>query len=98
MNLTNQPVSQKPPKPVRDAKHLDRVRGMDCVVCGRTPCEAHHCRVGLRTMGKRVSDHQVLPLCSEHHADLHHGFGKEELFWECHLIELIRFAAREIVR
>lgn len=94
--VPQQAVSQKPPKPARDDDHLKRVRAMGCVICGRTPCEAHHCRVGPRTMGKRVSDYQVLPLCASHHGELHRG-GKEEGFWEYYVVELVRFAGRAIV-
>jgi hypothetical protein len=31
-------------------------------------------------MGKRVHDHLVVPLCADHHDELHRT-GREELFW-----------------
>jgi hypothetical protein len=49
------------------------------LICGSHPCHAHHLRIGLRTMGVRVSDHLTVPLCSSHHDELHRG--KEETFW-----------------
>ena len=70
--------------PSRDAAHLESVRQMYCIICwggqllrSQYPLldqksEAHHVRcVGPRTMGKRVSDYWVLPLCTRHHAKLH---------------------------
>ena len=58
--------------PARDAKHLAKVREWGCIVCmARGPSEAHHVRLGLRTMGKRKSDYLTVPLCSVHHSKLH---------------------------
>ncbi len=80
MSLTGQPVSQKPPPPIRDKAHLDFVRGKPCLICGRKPSEAHHVRLSLRTMGKRVCDSKCVNLCAEHHRNLH-SLGNEKLFW-----------------
>lgn len=94
MNLTGLPVMQKPPKPARDKGHLAFVRERGCVICGR-PAQAHHLRVGLRTMGRRVSDYLTLPLCEEHHTELHSG--REEDFWDRHGVELALALAAALV-
>lgn len=73
--------------PARDEKHLNWVRKQRCLICGVMFCgfglpaiHAHHVRcITPRSMGKRVSDYFTVPLCSEHHAQLHQG--KEEMFW-----------------
>lgn len=60
--------------PARDEAHLDRVRSLPCYVCGygSEPSEAHHIReCYLRTMGVRVGDDKVVPLCSTCHRMLH---------------------------
>lgn len=56
--------------PARDKAHLAKVREFGCVIC-RKGAEAHHVRLGLRTMGKRKSDYLAMPLCPAHHAKLH---------------------------
>jgi hypothetical protein len=70
--------------PVRDPKHLARVRQEPCLCpwkgTGDINIQAHHVRcIGRRTLGKRVSDYLAVPLCSTHHRQLHKG--KEEAFW-----------------
>jgi hypothetical protein len=66
--------------PARDPEHLARVRQERCLFCDRfPPNEAHHVRLGLRTMGVRKSDYLAVPLCSSCHRMLHQG--KEEHFW-----------------
>ncbi len=65
--------------PYRSAAHLARVREQPCIVCGLQPVEAHHLRLGLRTMGVRKPDNFAVPLCRSHHAVLH--TMKEEWFW-----------------
>lgn len=58
--------------PARDNAHLEKVREWGCIVCmAHGPSEAHHVRIGLRTMGKRVSDYLTVPLCRAHHTKLH---------------------------
>ncbi len=65
--------------PLRDPEHLERVRGLLCWLCQRTPCEAHHIRECFpRTMGVRVGDDRVIPLCSGCHRDVH---AKSRRFW-----------------
>lgn len=63
-------------KPLRDAEHLARVRTLYCHICGGTPCHAHHIRECLpRTMGVRVGDDMVIPLCPPCHTHLHDNGG-----------------------
>jgi hypothetical protein len=71
---------QKNP-PVRDPKHLAKVREMSCVVCGATPCDPAHIRHGLGGgMGMKPGDDLVLPLCHAHHME-QHRIG-ELRFWD----------------
>lgn len=66
--------------PVRDIDHLSRVRTAMCLVCASAPPnEAHHLRIGLRTMGVRQPDSRCVPLCPKHHLRLHKM--NEEEFW-----------------
>jgi DNA recombination protein Rad52 len=71
-----------PPKRIRDVKHLQFVASQPCLVCGRTPAQAHHLRFAqLRSMGSKVSDEWTVPLCLLHHRTLH-DVGNEEGWWE----------------
>ena len=53
-----------------DKRHYAKVAQLGCIACincgyGETPPEIHH--VGNGTMGKRASNHDVIPLCHAHH-------------------------------
>jgi hypothetical protein len=72
------------PRRVRDADHLRFVASLPCLVCGRTPCHAHHIRFAQpRALGAKVSDEFTVPLCFLHHRSLHDN-GSEEHWWQVH--------------
>jgi hypothetical protein len=61
-------------KPVRrrNKAHLVFVAAQPCLVCRRMPCEAHHLKFAQpRALGGKVSDEFTVPLCGEHHLELH---------------------------
>jgi hypothetical protein len=49
----DQPLGQATPKtrPRRDKRHLQFVASQPCLVCGRSPCDAHHLRFAARAQG-----------------------------------------------
>jgi ERF superfamily len=52
-----------------------------CVVCGRTPAEAHHIRFAQpRALNRKVSDEYTVPVCRLHHRELHR-YGDEASWW-----------------
>ena len=66
---------------LRDKEHCKFVSDEPCVVCGRTPTEAHHIRFAQpRALGRKVSDEYTVPVCRLHHRDLH-GYGDEASWW-----------------
>jgi DNA recombination protein Rad52 len=68
-------------KRVRNPAHLRFVGSLPCLVCGRTPSQAHHLQFAqLRAMGSKVSDEWTIPLCVLHHRALH-DVGSEEAWW-----------------
>jgi DNA recombination protein Rad52 len=70
------------PKRLRDPEHLQFVGSLPCLVCARTPSQAHHLRFAQpRALGSKVSDEWTVPLCILHHRALH-DFGAEEKWWE----------------
>jgi hypothetical protein len=70
------------PRRIRNKEHLRFVAGQPCLICGRTPCDAHHLRFAqLRALGRKVSDEYTVPLCRGHHHQLHQT-GNEPAFWE----------------
>ena len=48
-------------------KYLDFVRQQLCIICGRSPVEAHH----VKTIGSGGDDTFAVPLCIEHHCIIH---------------------------
>ena len=82
-------------KPVRerDRDHLKFVTSQPCVVCGRTPSDAHHIRFAeQRAMGRKVSDRFAVPICRLHHRELHRR-GNERAWWENQAIDPLVVAA-----
>ena len=65
----------------RDKAHLKFVASQPCLVCGRSPADAHHLRFTQpRAMGRKVSDEFTVPLCRTHHRDIH-SYGDEVGWW-----------------
>ena len=65
----------------RSKAHLAYVRAQPCVICQREPCDAHHLKFAqTRALGRKVSDEFTVPLCRNHHIDLHRG-GNEIAWW-----------------
>jgi hypothetical protein len=66
---------------LRDKEHCKFVASQPCIVCGRTPSEAHHIRFAQpRALGRKVSDEYTIPVCRLHHRELH-GYGDEASWW-----------------
>ena len=75
------------PRRLRDKAHLKFVASQPCLVCGRSPADAHHLRFTQpRAMGRKVSDEFTVPLCRAHHRD-NHSFGDEVAWWERRAID-----------
>jgi hypothetical protein len=69
------------PRRMRDREHLKSVMRNGCLVCGRTPSDAHHLRfTQKRALGRKVSDEFTVPLCRGHHRELHRC-GDETAWW-----------------
>ena len=58
------------PRRLRNKAHLNFVASQPCLVCGRSPADAHHLRFTQpRAMGLKVSDEFTVPLCRVHHRE-----------------------------
>jgi hypothetical protein len=87
---TSEPLEVQLVKPIskavrkRDKAHLSFVSVQPCLVCKRSPCDAHHLKFAQpRALGRKVSDEFTVPLCRVHHQHLHrHG---NELAWWANL-------------
>ncbi len=82
-------------KPVRerDREHLRFVASQPCLICGRTPSDAHHLKFAeQRAMSRKVSDKFTVPICRLHHRQLHRE-GDERAWWANHSIEPLATAA-----
>lgn len=49
-----------------EKRHLDRIAGLPCCLCGATPVHVHHIREG-QGMGQRASNWLTIPLCPSCH-------------------------------
>ena len=82
-------------KPVRerDRHHLKFVTTQPCIVCGRTPSDAHHVKFAEPSaMGRKVSDRFTVPVCRLHHRELHQR-GDERTWWQDQGIKPLLIAA-----
>jgi hypothetical protein len=67
---------------LRDKDHRKFVATQPCVVCGRSPADAHHLRFAQhRALGRKVSDEFTVPVCRVHHRELHRH-GDEAAWWK----------------
>jgi hypothetical protein len=65
----------------RNTAHLAFVATQPCLVCQRSPCDAHHLKFAQpRSLGRKVSDEFTVPLCRDHHRELHRQ-GNESGWW-----------------
>jgi hypothetical protein len=82
------------PRRKRDKQHLRFVASHPCLICGRTPSDAHHLRFAQpRAMGLKSSDEFTVPLCRTHHR-LNHQTGREETWWASVSIDPLEVAAK----
>lgn len=82
------------PRRIRDKAHLRYVASQPCLVCGRTPSDAHHVRFSQkRGIGLKVSGEFTVPLCRVHHRQVHHT-GDENAWWETLKIDPLKTAGR----
>jgi len=85
--IAGQPSTEMTVTPLRKAvrrrnkAHLAFVGAQPCLVCRRSPCDAHHLKFAQpRALGRKVSDEFTVPLCREHHGALHRH-GNEIAWW-----------------
>jgi hypothetical protein len=65
----------------RSKAHLAFVSAQPCLICQRTPCDAHHLKFAQpKALGRKVSDEFTVPLCRNHHHELHRH-GNEAAWW-----------------
>ncbi len=70
------------PRRFRDKDHRKFVTTQPCLICGRSPSDAHHLRFAQhRALGRKVSDEFVVPLCRGHHREVHRC-GDESGWWK----------------
>jgi hypothetical protein len=75
------------PKRRRSKEHLKFVRTRPCLICERSPADAHHIRYAQpRALGRKVSDEFTVPLCRTHHRQVH-GVGDEFAWWKSKQID-----------
>jgi hypothetical protein len=65
----------------RSKSHLTFVAAQPCLICQRSPGDAHHLKFAQpATLGRKVSDEFTVPLCRDHHHALHRH-GNEISWW-----------------
>ena len=84
-------LSKGPPR-LRDKSHLKFVASQACLVCGRTPSQAHHLKhAQVRALGRKPGDQWTVPLCAIHHRKLH-DHGNEAIWWPSNNIDPLKVA------
>jgi hypothetical protein len=79
---------------LRDKDHRKFVSTQPCVVCGRSPADAHHLRFAQpRALSRKVSDEFTVPVCRVHHRELHRH-GDEAAWWQRTNIDPLPIALR----
>jgi hypothetical protein len=79
---------------LRDKDHRKFVSSQPCLVCGRSPTEAHHLRFAQpRALGRKVSDEFTVPVCRVHHRELRRH-GDEAAWWQKTKIDPLPIARR----
>jgi ERF superfamily/Protein of unknown function (DUF968) len=74
-------LARPEPRRVRDKDHIKFVAKQPCLICGRTPADAHHLRFAQhRALGRKASDEFTVPLCRGHHREVHRS-GDEATWW-----------------
>ena len=80
------------PRRNRDKAHLRFVASQPCLLCDRVPSDPHHLRFAQpRGLGIKVSDEFTVPLCREHHRQLHRS-GNEPAWWHDMSVEPLAVA------
>jgi hypothetical protein len=88
---TKRAIPLKPHR-LRNKRHREFVAAQACVVCDRKPSDAHHLRFAQpRALGRKVSDEFTVPLCREHHRELHRH-GDEPRWWKDAGVDAIAIA------
>jgi len=65
----------------RSKAHLVFVASQPCLICQRTPCDAHHLKFAQpKALGRKVGDEFTVPVCRDHHHELHRH-GNEAAWW-----------------
>jgi hypothetical protein len=65
----------------RSKAHRAYVSAQPCLICRRSPGDAHHLKFAQpATLGRKVSDEFTVPLCRNHHHALHRN-GNEISWW-----------------
>jgi hypothetical protein len=71
----------------RDLRHLQFVATRPCLICGRTPSQAHHLKTAQpRALSRKSGDDWTVPLCALHHRALHDD-GDETRWWAAQSID-----------
>jgi hypothetical protein len=79
---------------LRDKDHRKFVSTQPCVVCGRSPADAHQLRFAQsRALGRKVSDELTVPVCRVDHRELHRH-GDEAAWWKRIKIDPLPIAHR----
>ncbi len=91
------PKPRKRKRPGDDKTHLHNIALLPCMVCGRGPVQVHHLlRVpgGKRGMGSRNEDRWAVPLCVNHHRELHADGNEVRWFTGMNIVAQVEIAEK----
>jgi hypothetical protein len=69
------------PVRLRSVRYMAFVRSHPCLICGAR-ADAHHIQYAQpRALGRKTGDQWTVPVCREHHTDLHISPMPEKTWW-----------------
>lgn len=83
---------------LRSVPYMRTVHGQPCLVCG-LPGDAHHITYAQpRGLGRKTGDQWTVPVCREHHTDLHISPMPERTWWALQGIDPLIWAERNYLK
>ena len=67
------------PKRIEDESLLETIREMPCLICSKSPVDAHH--MTSRGAGGGDTKDNLVPLCRKHHQE-YHQIGISKFAWK----------------
>lgn len=84
--------------PDKSPEYLSHLRRSHCLICGVTPCEAHHVHLSFG-LGSTLPDWAAIPLCDECHRNNFGGhITSDQLFLKTKYLPWAKYGAKAVLK